>query len=120
MLSTNNRMVTEVQAETYGAIENPNDISSEDWVQENRGHHDVVIVLRNRITMRVLNLLVMGQCKVIIALHNNGITRWTFTKNKQERLSPIRSRSCWRVAHAAGTPLPTPRRALSTSMPSGH
>ncbi|KAH7197796.1 major facilitator superfamily domain-containing protein [Fusarium flagelliforme] len=31
MLSTNSRMVTEVQAETYGAIENPSDISSEDW-----------------------------------------------------------------------------------------
>ena len=31
ILSTNNRMVTEVQAETYGAIENPSDISSEDW-----------------------------------------------------------------------------------------
>jgi hypothetical protein len=31
ILSTNNRMVTEVQADAYGAIETPSDISSEDW-----------------------------------------------------------------------------------------
>jgi hypothetical protein len=31
VLSTNNRMVTEVHADTYGTIETPSDISSDDW-----------------------------------------------------------------------------------------